>query len=61
MMWLEKEIVGPPALRLVLDPLAVIFPNNRLYIAESQIYHSGVINNVFEDCHWINGDGIIMY
>ena len=40
-----------PHLRLVLDPLAVIFPNNRLYIAESQIYHSGVINNVFEDCH----------
>ena len=25
-------LVGPPALRLVLDPLAVIFLDNRLYI-----------------------------
>ena len=50
-----------PHLRLVLDPLAVIFPNNRLYIAEYQIYHSDVINNVFEDCHSLNGDGFKMY
>ena len=25
-------LVGPPALRLVLDPLAVLFLDNRLYI-----------------------------
>ena len=25
-------LVGPPALRLVLDPLAVIFLDNRLYM-----------------------------
>ena len=30
-------LVGPPALRLVLDPLAVIFLDNHLYIIKSGI------------------------
>ena len=37
-------LVGPPALRLVLDPLAVIFLDNRLYI---DVKNEGCLLKVF--------------